>query len=165
IKDEDLRIQCVKIYNDACADWQRESNNRLFPQAMLPLWDIDETVKEVRRIKEELHLTGVTVTDRTSALDVPDFSQPHWEPFWELINDYELPLDFHIGAGLTTLAPMDTLTWPSFSLTCVGAKAAGTVRGGDVSADGARGPSLEPVSPIGVGVDPTGRAGDTEPAP
>ena len=116
IKDEDLRIQCVKIYNDACADWQRESNNRLFPQATLPLWDIDETVKEVRRIKEGLHLTGVTVTDRTSALDVPDFSQPHWEPFWELINDLELPLDFHIGAGLTTLAPMDTLTWPSFSL-------------------------------------------------
>ena len=103
IKDEELRIQCVKIYNDACADWQRESNNRLFPQAMLPLWDIDATVKELRRVKEELHLTGVTITDRVGAFDVPDFSQPHWEPFWELINDLELPVDFHIGAGLTPL--------------------------------------------------------------
>jgi len=116
IKDEELRIQCVKIYNDACADWQRESNGRLFPQALLPLWDLEATVQEVRRVKEELHLTGVTITDRTAALGVPDFSQPHWEPFWELINDLELPMDFHIGAGLTTLAPIDAFTWPSFGL-------------------------------------------------
>ena len=116
IKDEELRIQCVKIYNDAAAEWQQESNGRLFPQALLPLWDLDATVKETRRVKEELHLTGVTITDRTDALDLPDFSQPHWEPFWELISDLELPVDFHIGAGLTTLAPMDTLTWSSFGL-------------------------------------------------
>ncbi len=116
IKDEELRIECLKIYNDACADWQRESGDRLFPQAMLPLWDIDESVKEIRRVKEELHLTGVTITDRVDALELPDFSQPHWEPFWELISELELPVDFHIGAGLTTLTPMDQLTWGSFSL-------------------------------------------------
>lgn len=116
IKDEALRIECVKIYNDACADWQRESEDRLFPQAMLPLWDIDAAVKEIRRVKEELHLTGVTITDRVDALELPDFSQPHWEPFWELISELELPVDFHIGAGLTTLTPMDQLTWGSFSL-------------------------------------------------
>lgn len=116
IQDEELRIQCVKLYNDACAEWQEESGGRLFPQALLPLWDIDATVKELRRVKEELHLTGVTITDRTGALGLPDFTQPHWEPFWELINELELPADFHIGAGLTTLAPMDAFTWPSFSL-------------------------------------------------
>lgn len=116
IQDAELRIECVKLYNDACAEWQAESNGRLFPQALLPLWDIDATLKELRRVREELRLTGVTITDRTAALGLPDFTQPHWEPFWELVNDLELPLDFHIGAGLTTLAPMDAFTWPSFGL-------------------------------------------------
>lgn len=114
IKDVELRNQCLSIYNDACAEWQQESNGRLFPQALLPLWDVDATLKELRRVKEELHLTGVTITDRIWALDLPDFSQPYWEPFWELINDLELPVNIHIGASLGTLDPVGA--WPSLSI-------------------------------------------------
>lgn len=116
IEDEKLRLQCLTIYNDAMSDWQQQSGGRLLPQAMLPFWDMQATLKETRRVKEELHLTGVTITDRVEAFGQPDFSQPAWEPFWELVNDLELPVDFHIGAGLTTLAPMDQFTWSSFSL-------------------------------------------------
>ncbi len=113
IKDEEMRIQCAKIYNDAMAEWQKDSGGRLFPQGFLPFWDLDETRKEARRIKEELHLTGVTLTDRPEAFDLPDYGQPHWDPLWELLNELELPIDFHIGAGVKTFV-LDDYGWRSF---------------------------------------------------
>ena len=113
ISDKQLQVECVKIYNDAIAEWQKESNGRLFPQAMLPFWDLDATLKEIRRVTEELHLTGVTMTDRSEAFGLPDYSDAHWEPFWELINDIELPIDYHIGSGVRSLV-MEDYGWGSF---------------------------------------------------
>ena len=113
ISDKELQVECVKIYNDAIAEWQAESNGRLFPQAMLPFWDLPATLKEIRRVTEELHLTGVTITDRSEAFGLPDYSQSHWDPFWELINDIELPVDFHIGSGVKSLV-MSDYGWSSF---------------------------------------------------
>ena len=113
ISDKELQVECVKIYNDAVAEWQAESNGRLFPQAMLPFWDLPATLKEIRRVTEELHLTGVTISDRSEAFGLPDYSQSHWDPFWELINDIELPVDFHIGSGVKSLV-MSDYGWSSF---------------------------------------------------
>jgi predicted TIM-barrel fold metal-dependent hydrolase len=113
IKDKTLQLACVQIYNDAMAEWQAESNGRLFPQAFLPFWNLDDTLKEARRIKEDLHLTGVTMTDRPEVFDQPDYGQPHWEPLWEMINDYQIPVNFHIGAGLKTFV-LDDFAWGSF---------------------------------------------------
>ena len=113
IDDKDLQIACLKIYNDAVAEWQAESNGRLFPQAFLPFWDIKETMKEVVRIKEDLHLTGITMTDKPEVFGLPDYGQPIWEPLWELVNELRIPIDFHIGAGLKTFA-IEDFSWGSF---------------------------------------------------
>ena len=113
MKNTELRIECAKIYNDAMAEWQEESNDRLFPQAFLPFWDMDATLKEIRRVKEELHLTGVTLTDRPEVFEQPDYGQSHWDPMWEMLNEYEIPIDFHIGAGVKTFV-LDDYGWKSF---------------------------------------------------
>ena len=113
IEDKGMQVECVKIYNDAIAEWQAESNGRLFPQAMLPFWNMDATLKEIRRVKDELHLTGVTLTDRPDTFGLPDYSDAHWNPFWELINDIEIPIDFHIGSGVKSFS-LEDLTWSSF---------------------------------------------------
>src|SRR3990172_1544219 len=113
IEDKGLQVECVKIYNDAIAEWQADSNGRLFPQGLLPFWDMDATLKEARRVKEELHLTGVTLTDRPEAFGLPDYGEAYWEPLWELMNDLELPIDFHIGSGMKTFV-LDDYAWRSF---------------------------------------------------
>ena len=38
--DPELRLACVQIYNDAMAEIQEESGQRLFPMALLPWWEI-----------------------------------------------------------------------------------------------------------------------------
>ena len=49
VSDPELRNACVYTYNDAMGEWQSESNGRLFPQALLPFWDLDATLAEMRR--------------------------------------------------------------------------------------------------------------------
>ena len=50
--DKALSAEIVSIYNDAMAELQEESGERLFPQALVPFWDIDGAVSEVQRAKE-----------------------------------------------------------------------------------------------------------------
>ncbi|MGB2695652.1 MAG: amidohydrolase family protein [Dehalococcoidia bacterium] len=112
ISDKELQFECVRLYNDAVAEWQKDSGDRLFPQGLLPFWNMEATLKEARRIKEDLHLTGVTLTDRPEVFDLPDYGQPYWEPFFELMNDLQLPLDFHIGSGMKSFV-LDDWAWRS----------------------------------------------------
>ena len=115
VRDLDLRNLCVRLYNDAIAEWQAESRGRLFPQALLPFWDIPLAVEEARRAVEDLHLTGFAITDRPEAFRMPDYGQPDWAPFFEYIDHVGVPLNFHIGSG-ATVAPGSPQAppWPSF---------------------------------------------------
>ena len=119
IEDEELRNGCVRTYNDAIAEWQANSNGRLFPQGILPFWNMEEALKETRRCKEELRLVGLTITDTPEKFGIPDYQSSHWDPFWELVSELELPLNFHIGSAGAKGAPL-------------------TVRGVSVGVDGPR---------------------------
>ena len=58
--DADLRLACVQIYNDAMAELQQESGERLFPMALLPWWDVKEAVKETERTAA-MGLRGINI--------------------------------------------------------------------------------------------------------
>jgi len=117
VDDLELRLAITKTYNDFLADWQRESGNRLFPQGLLPIWDMDLLVKEMRRGKE-LGLTGFILTDRPEMVDLPGLDEAYWEPMWELANDLELPLNFHIGSGRKSWknrgSGQGDMAWPTY---------------------------------------------------
>ena len=49
VPDPALRMLCVEMYNDANAEMQEESGNRLLPMAVLPAWDVDACVREAQR--------------------------------------------------------------------------------------------------------------------
>jgi predicted TIM-barrel fold metal-dependent hydrolase len=100
IEDEALRAFCNTAYNDAAAEMQAESGGRLYPQAMLPFWDIDLAVAELVRCHEELGLTGFTLTDATPHWNLPPLHDTHWDPLWTTAQERGLPVNFHIGAGL-----------------------------------------------------------------
>ena len=113
IPDAELRRLCVTAYNDAMAEWQHESGQRIFPQAAIPFWDLDATIAEMKRIKD-LGLTGLVITDRPEYCDLPDYGDPYWDPFWDACNDAELPINFHIAGNGQNTAFTDS-AWPSLS--------------------------------------------------
>ena len=118
--DVELRQVCVEIYNDAVAELQAESGQRLFPMALLPWWDVDAAVKETERCAG-MGLRGININSdphlQTDANGdpIPDLGSPHWDPLWEVCVDKKLPVNFHIGASETAIDWMGQQGWPSLS--------------------------------------------------
>lgn len=115
--DFELRLVCVKLYNDAMAQLQEESGERLFPMALLPWWDIHESAREARRAAE-LGLKGINInSDPHTAVDkrgqkLPDLGAKAWDPLWEVCVDRGLPVNFHIGASEQTMDWYGAQGWP-----------------------------------------------------
>ncbi len=112
VTDEALRMVCVEIFNDASAELQAESDNRLLPMAILPAWNIDACVREVQRA-ESLGLRGVNLTSDPQDLGAPDLANRAWDPVWEACSAASMPVHFHIGASLTTMNYFGTYPWDS----------------------------------------------------
>jgi uncharacterized protein len=98
IEDVELRTAVLQIYNDFLIDVQRESNGRLFPQGLLPVWDMDLTVNEIERLSDR-GMTGFTLSDKPEMIGLPELWEEYWTPMWQLLNDRRLVGNFHIGAG------------------------------------------------------------------
>ena len=110
--DPALRNLTVEIYNDAMAEMQAESGNRLFPQAILPWWDVDQCLVEIERIRG-LGLVGVNTNADPQDAGLPDLSQPYWDPMWAALADAGLPVNFHIGASASQISYHGSAPWPS----------------------------------------------------
>ena len=112
VKDIALRQVCLEIFNDASAEIQAGSGNRLLPMALLPAWDIAASVREVKRAAG-LGLRGVNLTSDPQDLGAPDLADPAWDPVWEACSSLHMPVHFHIGASLTTMNYFGTYPWPA----------------------------------------------------
>jgi predicted TIM-barrel fold metal-dependent hydrolase len=112
VKDPELRLLCVQIYNDAMAEVQADSGNRLLPMPVLPAWDPQESAREAERVAA-MGLRGVNMTSDTQDLGAPDLANRAWDPVWDVCADLQLPVHFHIGASLTTMTYFGTYPWES----------------------------------------------------
>jgi predicted TIM-barrel fold metal-dependent hydrolase len=111
VHDHELRTLCLEIFNDANAELQEESGNRLLPMALLPGWDIDACVREAERAAG-LGLRGVNLTADPQDVGAPDLASRDWDPVWEACASLHMPVHFHIGASLTTMNYFGTYPWP-----------------------------------------------------
>lgn len=98
IDDIAVRNAVQAAYNDFLVDLQHESGNRLFPQAVLPVWDMDLTVKEMTRLRDQ-GITGFTISDKPHVVGMPDLDAPYFAPMWALGNEMGAVFNFHIGSG------------------------------------------------------------------
>jgi uncharacterized protein len=99
IGDEAQRALVLQTYNDFYVDIQEESKMRLVPQAILPIWDMDATVKEMERLLSR-GIRGFTLADRAELLGLPQLPEPYYEPMWSLADEAGAVMNFHIGAGV-----------------------------------------------------------------
>ncbi|MDP2288117.1 MAG: amidohydrolase family protein [Actinomycetota bacterium] len=121
IEDVEFRNIVCQIYNDGMLDTQNESQGRLLPQAILPVWDMDLTLKEMTRL-HEAGIRGFTISDKPFALGLPDLDQPYFAPLWSRANELGTVLNFHIGSGVVPLgegqaitdSPVSDIFWQSF---------------------------------------------------
>jgi predicted TIM-barrel fold metal-dependent hydrolase len=111
--DAELRIASIQIFNDAMADIQTESGGRFFPMALLPWWDLEQSVKETERAKA-MGLRGVNINSDPHGLPgTPDLASTHWDRLWETCAGLDMPVNFHIGASDSAIAWYGSAFWPS----------------------------------------------------
>jgi len=112
VEDKTLVRLCVEVYNDALAEVQAESGNRLLPMPIMPAWDIAACVREAQRCAD-MGYRGVNMTADPQDSGSPDLGDTAWDPFWEVCAGLNLPVHFHIGASQTSLTYFGTTYWPS----------------------------------------------------
>ena len=112
LEDKTAVRLCLELYNDAMAEVQQESGDRLLPMPIMPAWDIDLCVREAQRCAG-MGMRGVNLTADPQDSGSPDLGDPAWDPFWEVCAGLRLPVHFHIGASQTSLTYFGTTYWPS----------------------------------------------------
>ncbi|MCW2533915.1 MAG: amidohydrolase 2, partial [Blastococcus sp.] len=98
-QDKELALLCVKAWNDFYIDeWCSTAPDRYVPMAILPVWDIDETVKEAERTAAKGART-YSFPDSPVPLGLPSFHTGHWDPLWGVAAEAEVPISLHFGSG------------------------------------------------------------------
>ncbi|WP_436789806.1 amidohydrolase family protein [Yinghuangia sp. YIM S10712] len=92
----ELATDCVRAYNDWLTEFCSADSRRLIPMMMLPFWDIDASVAEMRRAYEMGH-KGVLFAARYDKVGMPRLIDDYWEPLLGQAQDMDLSMNFHVG--------------------------------------------------------------------
>jgi predicted TIM-barrel fold metal-dependent hydrolase len=119
--DPELRYITTQIYNDAMAEFQKDSGDRIFPQALIPWWNVEQSVAETKRC-HKMGLRGINTNPEPENHKLPCIKETHWDPLWNLCMDLDMPVNFHIGAGFEksnwfgagSWTSKDANTWMAF---------------------------------------------------
>ena len=91
-----LATEAVRAYNDFLNEFASNDRDRFVPVAMLPYWDVDATLTEMKRISD-LGFKGVLMAALMSRLGEKNLSDPYWNPVLSALQDFDLSVNLHIG--------------------------------------------------------------------
>ncbi|MFT5481396.1 MAG: putative TIM-barrel fold metal-dependent hydrolase [Halieaceae bacterium] len=97
--DKSLSLIHLRAYNDWHIDeWCGAYPGRFIPCAILPTWDMEATVAEIKRIAAK-GCTAVSLNENPTSQGLPSVHNEYWEPMWKAITDHNITMCLHIGAG------------------------------------------------------------------
>jgi predicted TIM-barrel fold metal-dependent hydrolase len=98
-KDKELALACVKAYNDWMVDeWCGDSNGRLIPLTIIPLWDPQLAADEVRR-NAARGVRAVCFSEIPPHLGLPSIHSGLWDPFFQACEETMTVVNMHIGSS------------------------------------------------------------------
>ncbi|MCH8088156.1 MAG: amidohydrolase [Chloroflexi bacterium] len=103
IKDFKLQAALCRAYNDWAADFCQDSGGRVRFMAQFSLKDMDEAVKEVRRISPNPGTAGFMLMGFGDDGAGQHWSDQGFDVLWQLLQDRDLPAAFHGGGSQQTL--------------------------------------------------------------
>ena len=96
--DPELSVDCVRAYNDFQLEYCAVDLDRLVPLAFLPFWNLEESVKELKRCLK-LGYKGVNFAWSFPRMGLPPLHADHWHPILDIAQANEVTINFHIGTG------------------------------------------------------------------
>ncbi len=102
-RDKDLAHVMLRAYNDWHIDeWCASHPGRFLPVTILPTWDSDAMVAEVRRVAAK-GCRAVSMPELPHIQGLPSYQSPFWDPFFAAICDEGMVMCLHIGMGLDAI--------------------------------------------------------------
>jgi predicted TIM-barrel fold metal-dependent hydrolase len=104
--DPALSLLCIRAYNDFIVDeWCAAAPDRLVPLMLVPFWDVDASLAELKRLSGRVK--AVAFTENPTVLGLPSVHTDHWDPLWAAVADEDLAVCMHIGSSsvLITSSP------------------------------------------------------------
>lgn len=97
--DKRNALTLLKAYNDWHIDeWCGSYPGRNIPNAIIPYWDIAESLKEIDRVVAK-GCHSITFTDNPSLRGYPSIHNNHWDPLWKKCAEHNVVINIHIGSG------------------------------------------------------------------
>lgn len=97
--DKAKALTHLRGYNDWHIDqWCATDTDRFIPCALLPTWNMEATVAEIKRIAAK-GCASVSLSDNPTKLDLPSIHNAYWEPMWKALTDHDVTICLHIGSG------------------------------------------------------------------
>jgi predicted TIM-barrel fold metal-dependent hydrolase len=101
-KDRELARLSVEAYNDwMVEEWCGSSGGRLIPLCIVPLWDVELAVAEVRR-NAARGVRAVAFSELPAYLGLEGLHSGYWDPFFAVCQETGTVLSMHIGSGTRT---------------------------------------------------------------
>lgn len=92
----ELALLCTQAYNDFLVDFASVDPQRLLPIAMVPFWDLEAATAEIERCCALGH-RGILFANQYEKIGLPPFFDPYWDPIYQVAQDNEMSINFHIG--------------------------------------------------------------------
>jgi predicted TIM-barrel fold metal-dependent hydrolase len=97
--DKEVALACVRAYNDFMVEeWCGDSDGRLIPLCLIPLWDVDEAAREVHR-NADRGVRAVCFSEIPTYLGLPSIHSGYWDPFFAACQETHTVVCMHIGSS------------------------------------------------------------------
>lgn len=97
--DREVNLVMIKAYNDWHVDeWCGAYPGRFIPCGILPLFDVAEAAKEVKRLADK-GCHAVTFSENPEALQMPSIHTKYWYPLFEAACENKTVLCTHVGSA------------------------------------------------------------------
>ena len=122
--DAELALVMLKAYNDWHIDeWCAAYPGRFIPLGIVPLWEVDLAVQEIKRISKK-GCRAISFPEAPHGSGMPSFQSGYWDPMFQALIDENMVLCLHIGGAFNLIqsapeAPIDNLIVLSAQITAL----------------------------------------------
>jgi hypothetical protein len=117
-KDREVALACVLAYNDWMVDeWCGDSEGRLIPLCIIPLWDAELAAAEVRR-NAARGVRAVCFSEIPPHLGLPSIHSGTWDPFFAACEETRTVVCMHIGSSSKMPATSAVTPCPRYVTSC-----------------------------------------------
>ena len=96
---EGLGLACVQAYNDwMVEEWCADSDGRLIPLIIIPLWDAHAAAAEIHR-NAARGVHAVCFSEIPPHLGLPSIHSGYWHPFFQACEETNTVVNMHIGSS------------------------------------------------------------------